>query len=281
MPERTPRPRARRVFRALETIHGMIYFAPQAQARYDALGLSGRMGYFASRSAAMGPVPAEVVIATFYNFEPEHVRGAIPAAWDIASPAQILDARHAGADEALRHALGDEIGSAEMKELAELLRPCALRACEQLEGRALFAAHAALPWPDEPHMVLWHAQTLLREYRGDAHVGLLMTHGLSGLEALITHAASGEVPAAALLSTRSWPQSAWDAALADLAQRGIVDAHGAFTPAGQSQRDEIEAETDARSAYAYAALTDDEAERIVQAGRRLSRLVIDAGLLRI
>ena len=281
MPERTPRPRARRVFRALETIHGMIYFAPQAQARYDALGLSGRMGYFASRSAAMGPVPAEVVIATFYNFEPEHVRGAIPAAWEIASPAQILDARHAGADEALRNALGDEIGSAEMKELAELLRPCAFRACERLDGRPLFAAHAALPWPDEPHMVLWHAQTLLREYRGDAHVGLLMTHGLSGLDALITHAASGEVPAAALLSTRSWPQSAWDAALADLAERGIVDEHGAFTPAGQLQRDEIEAETDARSAYAYAALSDDEAERLVQAGRRLSRVVIDAGLLRI
>ena len=51
--------------------------APQA---YRALGVPDDAGYFASRAAAMGPVPAEVVMATFYNFCPDVVRSAIPAA---------------------------------------------------------------------------------------------------------------------------------------------------------------------------------------------------------
>ena len=77
---------ARKTFRTLEPIHGMIYFTPEGPPAYEAIGLQGpRMGYFASRVAAMGAVPAEVVIATFYNFEPSLVRRAIPAAWGLAT----------------------------------------------------------------------------------------------------------------------------------------------------------------------------------------------------
>src|SRR4051794_6408518 len=54
---------ARRTHRTLEPYHGMIYFVPEARAAYEAIGLTGhRMGYFASRSAPMGAVPAEVVV---------------------------------------------------------------------------------------------------------------------------------------------------------------------------------------------------------------------------
>ena len=67
---------ARRTWRTVEPIHGMIYFSPEAAAGYEALGLTDRMGYFASRAAPMGTVPAEVVIATFFNFRPELVRDA-------------------------------------------------------------------------------------------------------------------------------------------------------------------------------------------------------------
>jgi len=49
----------------------MIYFVPEAPAAYAALGLTDpNMGYFASRSAALGPVSAETVIACFFNFCP-------------------------------------------------------------------------------------------------------------------------------------------------------------------------------------------------------------------
>ena len=61
-------------------VHGFIYFAPEAAEEYDALGLPATHHYFASRGAALGPVPAEVIVATFFNFNPSLVTPAIPAA---------------------------------------------------------------------------------------------------------------------------------------------------------------------------------------------------------
>src|SRR3954452_18989241 len=108
---------ARKMWRTLEPVHGMIYFAPSASAAYADLGVKGQAGYFASRAAAMGPVPADVVIATFYNFHPSVVRQAIPSAWETAPPARWIDARLTAADVALREVLGDDaIGSPEMAE---------------------------------------------------------------------------------------------------------------------------------------------------------------------
>ena len=60
----------------------MIYFVPEAAEAYARLGITGTAGYFASRAAPMGAVSADVVIATFFNFNPELVRRAIPDAWD-------------------------------------------------------------------------------------------------------------------------------------------------------------------------------------------------------
>src|SRR5438552_1203371 len=62
---------ARKTWRSVEPVHAMIYFSPEATERYVALGLEGQVGYFASRAAPMGPVGAEVVIATFFNFNPD------------------------------------------------------------------------------------------------------------------------------------------------------------------------------------------------------------------
>ena len=61
----------------------MVYFIDDAHERYAALGLHGRSGYFASRAAPMGAVPAEVVIATFFNFRPQLVRKAMDGVWDF------------------------------------------------------------------------------------------------------------------------------------------------------------------------------------------------------
>jgi hypothetical protein len=122
------------------------------------------MGYFAGRAAPMGAVTADVVIATFYNFQPELVRSCIPAAWTFAAPATILEYRLPAVDAALRRALGDAIlAGPEVAEAASLARTAASAA--RPEGRALFAGHLSLPWPDEPHLELWHALTLLRAPR--------------------------------------------------------------------------------------------------------------------
>src|SRR5215472_7306561 len=196
---------ARRVFRRAEPIHGMIYFTPYGRDAYGQIGITHqRMGYFASRSAAMGPVAAETVVATFFNFNPAIIHEAIPAAWDIASPAQLTTARLEAVDRSLRVAWGDGVGDTDVREAADLARRAAERACGRPQGRPLFAGHAELPWPKAPHLVLWHAQTLLREYRGDGHVALLLTEGLDGVGALITHAATGAIPAESLRTTRAW-----------------------------------------------------------------------------
>jgi hypothetical protein len=248
---------ARKTWRTLEPLHGMIYFVPEAAEAYERLGITGRAGYFASRAAPMGAVAAELVVATFFNFNPDLVHAAIPGAWDITTPEALVNARLAAVDAAFRRVLGNEVvESRSMARAAELARGLAETAGTHMEGRPLSAAHADLAWPAAPHLALWHAQSILREYRGDGHVALLLTHGLSGLDALVTHAATGDLPSSALRSTRGWSDEQWDAAVGSLRRRGWL-AEGddlVLTDWGAAQRQEIEKQTDALAAAPYVAL---------------------------
>jgi len=146
---------ARRCFRKAEPIHAVIYFTPHRAECYAKTGITHqRMAYFASRAAAMGAVPAETVIATFFNFNPELVRRAIPAAWQVTTPAEVLAARLEAADRSLRQAWGTDVDSAAVREAADLARRAAEHAASRPQGRPLFASHAALPWPQIPHQVV-------------------------------------------------------------------------------------------------------------------------------
>jgi hypothetical protein len=238
----------------------MIYFVPEAAEAYERLGITGRAGYFASRAAPMGAVAAELVVATFFNFNPDLVHAAIPRAWDITTPEALVNARLAAVDGAFRRVLGNEVlESRSMARAAELARGLAETAGTHVEGRPLSAAHADLVWPDVPHLVLWHAQSILREYRGDGHVALLLTHGLSGIDALVTHAAAGDMPAGALRSTRGWSDEHWDAAAGSLRGRGWLAESDdlVFTDWGAAQRQEIEDQTDVLAAVPYATLGEE------------------------
>ena len=270
---------AHKTWRTVEPIHGLVYFAAEPAEEYERAGLAaGRMGYFASRSAPMGAPPAETVIATFYNFNPALVRDAIPAAWSLASPSRVLDARLAGIDRALRRILGDAVGSPEIAAAAALARVAADAACERPEGRPLFAAHASLAWPDEAHLVLWHAQTLLREFRGDGHIAALVTHGLSGIEALVSHAAQGDVPAEVLRMTRSWTEEDWATAVDGLRARGWIQADRlGLTPDGQAVRQRIEDTTDALAVPAYSALGDEGCAELRALVRDFSNQIVAGG----
>jgi hypothetical protein len=252
--------RARKTWRTLEPLHGMIYFVPEAGEAYAALGVVGRAGYFASRAAPMGAVGADVVISTFFNFNPELVRDAIPDAWRAAAPEALVDARFHAADAAFRRLLGNAVvASGEMRRAASLARTAAEEAGRRPEGRPLAAAHADLGWPDEPHLQLWHAQSILREFRGDGHVALLVVHGLSGMESLITHAATGDVPAHVLRTSRGWSQERWGSAVEALRERGWLQGGDGLrlTDWGAAQRRAIEEGTDALATVAYAALGDE------------------------
>ena len=272
---------ARKTWRTVEPLHGMIYFAPEAAERYSAIGLEGPSGYFASRSAPMGAVGAEVVIATFFNFYPELVRQAMDGVWSRTSPDKVLEARLDAVDASLRRVLGDAIGSEAITQAAELARIAAETAGDRPEGRPLFAGHAALPWPDEAHLVLWHAQSLLREYRGDGHVALLCAAGLSGPEALVVHAASGDVSVPVLRSTRAWPDDAWNQAVDAVRSRGwLADGDElALSPAGAAHRQEVEDGTDALAVHPYAVLGEDRCSELRRLARPLSQAVVAGGTL--
>lgn len=272
---------ARKTWRTLEPLHGMIYFVPEAAEEYAAIGLEPHMGYFASRSAAMGAVGPGPVVATFFNFDPRLVHAALPAAWEKASPAAVLEARYRAADRALRRMLGDAVASAEMEEAAGLARTAAEEASQHREGRPLFAAHADLDWPDQAHLVLWQAQTLLREFRGDAHVALLAAAGLTPVEALVAHAGSGEVPTAALRGTRAWSDADWEAGVDSMRARGWLEAGDdiVLSETGRAHRQRVEDETDRLSTSAYVPLGEAGCERLRQLCRPWSRAVVDAGAL--
>lgn len=269
---------ARKTWRTLEPYHGVVYFAPEPREEFKKLGISDRMmGYFGSRAAPMGAVPAEVVIATFFNFHPKLVSDRVPAVWDIASPQDLLAARLRGADAMLRRVLGDEIESGELEEAAALSRRAA-ESCKP-EGRPLYAGHASLPWPDPPHLALWHAISCLREFRGDGHIAAMTVEGLDGCEALVTHAASGDIPPAALKGSRQWPDDEWDAAVDRLRARGWVTDEGTFTDFGRERRQAIEDATDRLALPAWEALSEDECARLRTLVRPFSKAIVESGEL--
>ncbi len=267
-----------RAHRAIDPLHSQLYFAPEHDEHFSAVGLRpGRMSYFAGREAPMGAVGAGVVTETFYNFSPSLVAHMIPRAWTLASPERVLAARRDAARASLIRLLGDAAGSAEVAELAGLLR----EACEGLtaEGRPLFAGHADLPWPEEPLLALWHGATLLREHRGDGHVAVLLHAGLTGLEALITHSATGRgFTEVAAKATRGWRDEEWAAACAALADRGLLDDAG-LTDDGMSLRAHIETQTDALSADPWLLLGPERTARVVEIAKDLSRTLVANGAL--
>jgi hypothetical protein len=263
--------------RTLEPYHGMIYFVPEAQAEYASVGLTdNRMGYFASRAAPLGAVRAEVVIATFFNFNPVLVRRVIPAAWERATPAEIVDARFRAADQALRRLLGDNLTSSDIKEAADLAR-AATEGCV-LVGRPLYAGHASLAWPDEPHLVLWHAQTLLREFRGDGHIAAMVTQSLTGVDALVLHEATGELPVGVLQASRAWPDDDWNAARARMNERGWLTSTGVLTEEGRAARDWVEMTTDQLMLPCWELLGEATCQRLRALVRPHSRVISAATL---
>ena len=253
--------------------HGFIYFSDAASAAYADLGLTGRQQYFASRAAAFGPVPAEVVIATFFNFNPETVRTAIPAAWDVASPADIqrVRMRAAGAQLAATGAMSESA----VTEATDLLGRMIAGITD--EGRPLAGANRAVSEPDDPWERLWQRLTVVREWRGDAHVAALTAAPVTAVEALVLHAATGQVPRAGLQATRQWDDDAWERSVADLAARGLVDADGSFTQEGSSFREAIERQTNLAAAPLVDAIGPDETRRLIDLLKPLQRGLVESG----
>jgi hypothetical protein len=266
--------RARRMWRAVEPLHAVVYFAPEPQAACTELGTRGYwMSYFALRAAPLGAAPPELVTALFYGFAPGLVARAVPDTWRVAAPERFLQVRLSAVDMALHRLLGAEVlGSAAVAEAAALAREAALAA--PTAGRALGAANAALHWPEPPHLVLWHAQTILREQRGDGHVAALLTAGLDPAESIVLFAADLAMDPVWMRTRRGWSEAEWAAATLRLAHRGLLTADGTLTPRGRAVRADVEAQTDALADAPWAELGDDRAARLAELVAPLAATIV-------
>ena len=263
---------ARAMFQVYEPIVLTGSGAPELQTICKQLGLSEqRMSYYAVRAAALGRVAAEVVSATFYHHTVEMVSPAIPLAWSIASPERIVAARFEAVDQALRRLLPQQIESAEIVEAVELVRE-AMVGCS-IAGRPLFAAHAALAWPSEPHVALWHGLNLFREHRGEGHTSAVMAARLTPEQtAPLLIAATGEAR-----DGRSWrwPDDVWNQAVAELQERGWLDDAGVLTDEGLAARTRIEDETDGLALGPWLQLGKERTHRLWTLLRDLLQVILD------
>ncbi|MES9537862.1 hypothetical protein [Actinomadura sp. NPDC000600] len=273
---------ARRMWHQLEPLHALFWYSPEVFTEAEALGYDVRTrwpSYFAWRAAPLGAAGAHAVSAAFYSFSPRMVAEHVPAAWAVAPPGRVLEARMRAVDRMYRALLGDGIdgiGGADLAEAAELARAAAEAA--STAGRPIAAANADLPWPDEPHLVLWHAIGVLREQRGDGHVAALLAHGLDPVEALVSFAAVGAASVETFAS-RGWTGDEWAAARDRLASRGLVDADGAATARGRELRDDVERTTDDLAYEPWRTLGAAKADRLGQLTMPILVKVLETGLM--
>jgi hypothetical protein len=250
---------ARALHRLVEPIHAIVYFAPETAEEFEALGLEPvAQGYVAGRAAPMGAVGPEVAVATFYNFSPQLIGLGLPGAWEIATPAQVVDAR-SRAMERFYTRIGAPTD--DLAEATELARHAV--AAADLSGRPLAAGNAGVPAPDTPLAALWQALAVLREHRGDGHVALLTVADVGPVDALVMYAAWQDMVSRRFLQkTRLWDDEAWTAAQDRLRGRGWLDAEGVPTEAGRAWRDHIEAETDRLASQPYTAIGEEATRRL-------------------
>lgn len=233
----------RALCRSLERIHAPAYYAARVRRAWKEVGLKGYwMGYFGSRAAPMGAVTAATVEATFPSFAPHRIRRAIPDAWGFAAPGEILAARDAAMARVLAGAWDEfdvEAVAGECRELAAGIDVPGARS-----SRPLYAANAARGWAEDPHLVVFHASTLVREHRGDTHMALLVASELDGIEANVLAGAGESYDRDWVRESRGWSDEDWEAAVERLVERGWIAEDEEFTVGGRAWREELENRTD-------------------------------------
>ena len=266
---------ARALGRAAESIHCVGYYTPEIRRMTD-YGFNGWWhSYFGYRFAPLGRPSLNLVVATAYNFAPRMVAKAIPSAWDILAPDELLVAHRALVSEALNRIFAEGFLAVEIAEAAELAK--AAVGDLPLPGRPLFAAHAELAWPTGPLMTLWHACTLLREYRFDGHNMALAGAGIDGVECHVLMAAFGHGNQATIGGIRGWTEDEWDGAVERLMARGWIDAGCEFTPEGREARAGVERATDQLAVESVVRLGSDDADRLAELLRTIAGHLIQSG----
>lgn len=275
---------ARAAYTTLEPYHLTSYFNPQLKSAGEDTGLDGHAWYVGARAAPLGETTASVVAAAFYNFNP----ALIERVWPLAVAAgleTVSDRRWSMLDSVLGDALGSLAADAELVELAKRLHDVGDTAV--FAGRTLSAAWHSAVAPDVPHLELWHAIAVIREWRGDGHLAALVDAELDPSEAVVFHEAVHPDPNARKVLgkritqlTRQWSDDQWAAAADRLASRGLItraERHEELTDDGVALDAHIEARTDAMASAIWRNVPD--AEELISRVRPYVKAVIVAGIL--
>jgi hypothetical protein len=155
-----------------------FYFAPETAARTEPYGLDLLSFYAIGRGGVLGDAEAAVVHSAFAYFKPSLVEET----WDTAK--QAIDPREAArvyrecCNEFGRNHLSAVKGLDAYCEAAETV----VRAADP-QGLTLFAGAARQPLPDDPPARAMQLTTVLREYRGSAHLAAVVASGLAPVKA--------------------------------------------------------------------------------------------------
>ena len=158
---------------------GAFYFVPETLASGKELGLDGMRFYLLGRGGVLGDVEAPVVASAFGYWN----AGLVTKLWNTAR--EKMSPRDCGrAYLAASHAFG----RAKFSAVANLGAFCAAAetvvAAVNPAGLALFAGISSEPLADDLPARAMQLTTVLREFRGSAH---LMAVLASGLEPRIAH----------------------------------------------------------------------------------------------
>lgn len=265
---------AQRLHQVIQPVHSFVYFAPEAAQEYAALGHTAGGGYFAGRGAALGPVSAEVITATFFNFCPRTVTAGTPATWTRDDTDAIQQARYRAVGAALERLAPDALTAAEIAEATDLCH----RICDRIgyEGKPLAAGNRSAPLPDDPLVALWQLLAVIREWRGDAHVAVLCAEPLTALEALVLEG-DRSLPIALLKATRGWSEEEWQGTVDLLAGRGLVTSEGDLTDTGNQLRDAVEERTDRANLPLWETIGEEASLRLHDLLVPLRTAIVDNG----
>ena len=253
---------SRRFAAASEPLHSCAYYAPEI-SEFTELGFKGWWhAYFAYRSAPLGTASAGLVTETFFNFAPRMVERSVPSCWDVMSPADVRAKQISILTRAFDRIFTDYKWDENLADIVELLK----LSLPQLDThqRPLFAAWADEPWPENPLLALWHASTLLREYRFDGHNQALRSADVTGLGSHLLMAADGRGTPEVIQKIRGWTSPEWSAEAERLSELGWITSQGRHTDKGRAVRKNIEAETDRNADQIASTLGNDDAERALR-----------------
>jgi hypothetical protein len=265
----------REVSAAVTAAHLFIYRSRELGEEADAMGGPDRaLQYLAYRAAALGAVPWQVVLAVFYNFSPRAVQH-MAGAWEVAPPERWQAARFAAAGRAMRR-VGVPLGNEQIAEARSLIDPVV--AAADYAGRPMAAANASVPLPDDPLVALWQQLTVVREWRGDAHVTVLQANGVGPCACQVLSTGTDEERRRLVQRTRLWNDEEWAEATDQLAGRGWLEPGGTLTDEGAAVREGIEVATDELCEPLWAPIGDEGTTRLTELIAPIGEAFVAAGV---